>query len=129
MRHQNLAALFLALSLFVPTAAMGQLADPKANPGDKAALKYWTAFPLLPSLNKDQEKLLENCTNAPFDAAALSLLEKSQGSRVYLLRGAKLERCDWSEDYEEGIRLLLPHLSKSRTLAHLGLFAPRTEFG
>jgi hypothetical protein len=128
MRHQNLAALLLALSLFLPTVAMGQSAEAKADLGANAALKYWTAFALLPNLDKDQEKLLENCTKAPLDAAALSLLDKSQPSRVYLHRGAKLERCDWSEDYEEGIRLLLPHLSKSRTLANLGTLHARHEF-
>jgi hypothetical protein len=123
-----LPALFLALSLLLPTAAMGQSADAKVDLGANAALKYWTAFALVPSLDKDQEKLLENCTKAPLDAAALSLLDKSQGSRVYLHRGAKLERCDWSEDYEEGIRLLLPHLSKSRTLSRLGALHVRHEF-
>ena len=29
---------------------------------------------------------------------------------MYLHRGAKLPRCDWSLDYEDGVSLRLPHL-------------------
>ena len=83
-------------------------------------MKYWQAFALLPTLDKDQEKLLEQWNKVPLDAAALKLIERSRGSREYLHRGAKLPRCDWSLDYEDGLFLRLPYLPKARTLAAPG---------
>jgi hypothetical protein len=128
MRRWNLVALFLPLALSPPSPAAAQAPDAKSHLGDNAALKYWTAFGLLPSLDKDQEKLLEEWNKVPLDAAALKLIDESRMSRQYLLRGARLPRCDWSLDYEDGIRLLLPHLSKSLTLARLAALDARHEF-
>ena len=70
-----------------------------------AALKYWQAFGLMPALDKDQEKLLHEWDKAPLDAAALKLIDRSRKSLAYLHRGAKLDRCDWGLDYEDGVWL------------------------
>ncbi len=43
-------------------------------------MKYWQAFALMPTMAKDEEKLLEQSSKAPLDAAALKLIERSQGS-------------------------------------------------
>ena len=59
MRHQNLVALCLSLALFPPPHAMAQAPDARPDLAANAALKYWTAFALLPALDKDQEKLLD----------------------------------------------------------------------
>ena len=91
-------------------------------------MKYWQAFALMPTLDKDQEKLLEQWSKVPLDAAALKLIEMSQGSLEYLHRGAKLLRCDWSLDYEDGSFLRLPYLPKARTLARLAALHARHEF-
>jgi len=116
------------LTVFPTPRATARAPDANPDLGANAALKYWAAFALLPTLDKDQEKLLEQWNKVPLDAAALKLIDGSRMSRVYLLRGTKLQRCDWSEDYEDGIRLVLPHLSKVRTLARLTALHARNEF-
>ena len=126
MRPRRLFALLLSPALLLPSLAAAQ--PPGAQPAaENAALKYWTAFALLPALDKEQQKLLDGWNKAPLDAAALKLLERSRNSLVYLHRGAKLPRCDWAPDYEDGVRLVLPHLPKARALARLAALHARHE--
>jgi hypothetical protein len=91
-------------------------------------MKYWQAFAVLPALDKDQEKLLQEWNKVPLDAAALALIDRSRNSRLYLHRGAKLPRCDWSLDAEDGVGLLMPHCPRSLTLARLAALHARHEF-
>lgn len=128
MRCWYLVALFLALALFLPSRAMAQAIEAKPDLEANAAMKYWTAFALLPTLDKDQEMFLKQWGNVPLDPAVLKLIEMSQASREYLHRGAKLQSCDWSLNYEDGLLLSLPYLAKSRTLAHLAALHARHEF-
>jgi hypothetical protein len=128
MRHWYRTALFMALALFPLSHAVAQPADAKPDLANNAALKYSQAFALLGNLNRDQHKLLERWDKIPLDAAARKLIHDSGNSRVYLHRGAKLQRCDWSLNYEDGIRLLLPHLGKARTLASVAALHARHEF-
>ena len=93
-----------------------------------AALKYWTAFGLLPALDKDQEKIVQEWDKVPIDAAARKVIDQSNSSLLYLHRGAAIPRCDWSPNYEDGMHLLLPHLAKARTLANLAALRARSEF-
>ena len=124
MRFRTLAALALPLALLPPSPASAQAPDPGAN----AAMKYWQAFSVLPTLDKAQETLLDGWKTAPLDAPALSLIEGSRLSREYLHRGAKVPRCDWSLDYEDGILLRLPYLQQCLTLARLTALHARHEF-
>jgi hypothetical protein len=128
MRLWYLVLVLLSLALVPPVPAAAQSPDAKSDLGANAALKYWQAFAVLPRLDKDQEKLLEEGNRSPLDAAALKLIDSSEKSRMYLHRGAKLPRCDWSLDYEDGVNLLLPHLTKARTLARLTLLHARYAF-
>src|SRR5260370_24737884 len=128
MRRAIYAVFFVAVSLASPFPAAAQVADAKTGLGANAAMKYWQAFALLPNLEKDQEKLLDDWSNVPVEGMALKLLERSEQSRTYLLRGAMLLRCDWSLDYEDGILLVLPHLAKAMTLARLVALDARYEF-
>ena len=104
----------MRLLFVVPLAglALGAPASAQtpARADGNAAIKYWQAFGLLPALDKDQEKVLHEWDKAPLDAAALKLIEQSKNSLEYLHRGARLPRCDWALDYEDGIGLLFPHL-------------------
>jgi hypothetical protein len=128
MRSGRLVAFVLSLAWFPHSSAVAQAPDAKPDLGANAALKYWQAFAHLPSLDNKEEKLLEECNKVRLDAAALTLITRSQLSRAYLHRGVKLPHCDWSLDYsEEGWRLLLPHLRKVRTLARLTVLAARHE--
>jgi hypothetical protein len=115
-----LLAFYLSLALLAPAAAQ--------TPNTNAALKYWQAFGLLPALDKDQEKIVEDWSKVPLDAAARKMIDQSRNSVQYLHRGAKLDRCDWAPDYEDGVSLLLPHLAKARTLARLAALHARAEF-
>jgi hypothetical protein len=128
MRCWYLLAPFLCLALFLPARATAQAPEATRDLGANAAMKYWTAFALLPTLDKDQEPLLKQWGKVPLDPAVLKLLEMSQGSREYLHRGAKLQSCDWSLNYEDGLVLSLPYLAKSRTLAQLTALHARHEF-
>jgi hypothetical protein len=93
-------------------------------------MKYWQAFALLPTLDEDQAKLLQNWREVPIydGSAALKLSDASRMSRVYLHRGAKLPRCDWSLDDEDGPGLHMSHCPRSLNLARLALLHARQEF-
>lgn len=127
MRHAILVLLILSLVLVPPFPTTVQAADARPDLGDNAALKYWTAFAFLPFLDKREEVLLEKCDKVPLDAAALTLIERSRLSRAYLHHGAKLPRCDWGLEYEEGWDLRLPHVEKALTLARLAALHARHE--
>jgi hypothetical protein len=128
MPYRTVAAVFLSLSLLPAWPAPATAADAKADLASNAALKYWRAFYALPALDKDQQKLLQEWDKVPLDAAALGLIEKSRLSRLDLLRGARLERCDWGLDLEDGFRMRLPHCGWARTLARLAALHARREF-
>jgi hypothetical protein len=95
---------------------------------DNAALQYWQAFAMLPALDADKEKLLEDWSHAPLDAAATQLLEESHASLMFLKRGAKLRKCDWGLNYEDGVSMHLPYLAKARTLARIAALDARAAF-
>jgi hypothetical protein len=111
-----------------PYRAAAQAPGAPPDLGANAALKYWQAFAILPALDKDQEKLLQEWNKVPLDGAALALIERSRNSRLYLHRGAKLPRCDWSLDVEDGVGLLLSHCPRSLTLARLTALHARHAF-
>jgi hypothetical protein len=128
MRHFAISALVLCLILLRHAPRRADAADAGPDLGANAAMKYWEGFALLPPLNSDQERLLEDWQKAPLDGPALDLIKRSETSRLYLHRGAKLTRCDWSLDYDDGIRLVMPHVPKARTLARLTALHARHEF-
>lgn len=128
MRRWKPLALLLSLVLLTAPPLGAQASDAKVDLGANAALKYWQAFAQMPAADKEQESLLAEWNKVPFHAAAIKLISASEKSRLYLQRGAKLPRCDWSLDYEDGMNLLLPYLAKSRDLARLAALHARYEF-
>lgn len=128
MRLWILSLPLVCVALFQSIPAVAQAPDAKTDLAANAALKYWKAFALMPTLDKDQEKLLGEWNKVPLDKAALELIAESEKCRLYLHRGAKIQRCDWSLNYEDGIGLLLPYLAKSRDLARLAALHARHEF-
>jgi hypothetical protein len=129
MMKYKLATMLLAALILAPLSpAEAQTPRSKSALEANAALKYWQAFALLPPLDDAQEKLLSDWSNVPFDAPTLKLIEASSGSLEYLHRGANLPDCDWSLDYEDGIRMRLPYLVKARTLSRLAGLHARREF-
>jgi hypothetical protein len=117
---RSFVALGLALAAAAPAAAQAT--------NTNAAMKYWQAIGLLPTLDKEQERYVEEWNKVPLDAGARKVIDQSRNSVEYLRRGARLDRCDWAVDYEDGVGLLLPHLAKARTLARLTALSARAEF-
>ncbi len=128
MRYSIVAVLLVSLSFLFQSTAIVQAAEEKQDPAANAAIQYWKAFSLMPTLDKDQEKILENWTTAPLDDAVKKLIADSQNSLMFMHRAAKSPYCDWGLDYNDGMNLLLPHLQKARDLAHLAALRARYEF-
>jgi hypothetical protein len=126
MRPWNFVVLFLSLTLFPSATVLA--ADAPSDLGANAAMKYWQAFAMLPTLDRGQQKILQEWNKVPLDAATRQLVERSDRSRTYLYRGAKLPHCDWSLDYQDGILLVLPHGPRAMTLARLAGLHARQEF-
>jgi hypothetical protein len=121
-------AFLLSLTLLAASPTTAQTPGGKSDLGANAALKYWRAFALLPTLDKEEQKLLNEWDKAPVDAAARKLIDRSRLSRLDLHRGAMLTRCDWSLDEQDGINMRIPHLTKARALARLVALHARQEF-
>lgn len=128
MHFWKLAALLLPLSLLPFTAASAQPAESRPQTGN-AAVQYWQAFALMPTLSKDQEELLEKWNEVSLDDEEVKkLIVASQTSLMYLHRGAAMKDCDWGLKYGDGISMLMPHLSRCRDLARLAALRARHEF-
>jgi hypothetical protein len=111
------------------TGVVAQPPDAKSELAANAAVQYWQAFAQMPTLDKEQEKILGDWNTVDTsDPAVQKLAQASQASRMYLHRGAKLARCDWGLDYSDGISLMLPHLAKARDLARHAALHARCEF-
>jgi hypothetical protein len=128
MRYLSRAGLMLSLSLVCLSVSTARAADETRDPAANAALQYWKAFSFMPTLDKDQEKLLDDWSKAPLDDAATKLIADSQNSLMFLHRAANAPYCDWGLDYNDGMSLLLPHLQKARDLTRLAALRARYEF-
>ena len=128
MATKRLLGLLTAICLVAALPALAE--DPASKPeaAGNAALQYWQAFGSLPHGDKDQEKLLEEWDRAPLDQASVKLVEGGKGALLFLHRAAKLPQCNWSLDYEDGPKMLMPHLEKARTLARLACLRARWKF-
>src|SRR5262245_50900912 len=94
-------------------ALASQAAAQPARPAN-AALQYYQAFlPWRP--DAEQEKLLAEWNTVPLDDKARRLVETNQFTLMYLQRGAKLARCDWGLNYDDGPTLLMQHLNPARS--------------
>ncbi len=118
--------LMLVVALSVLAPAQGAQAAPKL--AANAALQYWQAFALMPAVNEDEQLILQRWHTASLHGPARTLIERSANSRAALHRGAALPDCGWGPDYDAGVDMLLPHLSKSMMLTHLVALHARDEF-
>jgi hypothetical protein len=105
-------------------------ADAPSDLGANAALKYWRAFPQLPTLTEaEQHKLSAECLTMPLDAHAREMVSKAAYALRMMHSGASLPRCDWAIDWkDEGIEALLPQLSAGRALSSLACLRARLRF-
>ncbi len=115
--------------LLVGPAALAAEPGAKTELAENAALQYWQAFSQLPSMDKDAEKFATQWNTAPLDDPAVAkLIGDSRTTLLYLGRATKLSRCDWGLDYNDGVGLLMPHLSRSRDAARLAALDARRAF-
>lgn len=100
--------------------------DPVA---ENAALHYWRAFGVLPSLNDKQEEGVRNAVekSGPVDEEAAKAIELGRSSLKELHRGITSSRCAWATPLEEGADVLIPYCAKARQLARLA--CARAELG
>jgi len=129
MRLIRFAVILLGLALLAPLVATAQVPDGKSELAANAALQYWQAFSQMPTLDKDQERVLGEWNTVSLDDPAVNkLLDASRTSLMYLHRGAALSKCDWGLDYNDGISMLMPHLAKARDLCRAAALSGRRAF-
>ncbi len=121
--------LLMTGAMFLPAAlATAQQPAGQSELGPNAALQYWQAFAQMPALDEEQQKILDEWSTVSLkDPAVEKLATEAHKSMMYLHRAARLERCDWGLDYDDGISLLLLHLPKARDLARLTALHARYE--
>lgn len=122
---------FAAVAAF--TAASIGLAETPATTADpvaaNAALFYWRAFALLPTLDEKQNKLVQDVLDMkPVEEELGSVVKWSASPLRELHRGAKQPRCVWALAHEDGIGMLLPHAGKARELARIAVVRARWNF-
>lgn len=130
MRPRTVPAVLAVFSIMMLYAALARAQDPgkSARLGENAALRYWTAFAVMPKLDAQQQKLLSAQPGAEVDAAAAAkLIEDGRNALLYLRRGAAIGPCDWGLPRGDGPYLLLPHLAKARDLGRLASLRARQE--
>ena len=129
MRFLSNVSLVVGFVVVWPSFATAQSNGGKADLSDNAALQYWQAFSQMPPLDEEQAKLVAEWQTVSLDDPAVQkILDQSHKSMLYLRRAARCEACDWGLEYNDGIGLLLPHLTKSRDLARLAALYTRNEY-
>ena len=132
MKTHCTTAIVLIIALSLASAALGEEAPkPKGDLGRNAALYYWVAFDQYDAAVKDEAlaKAVNDYAKTEVDAKLRGALKDS--TALSLLRTAsKIEPCDWGTAdmlHEQGPMTLLPHLSRCRQLARLGLLSARVH--
>src|SRR2546422_6371327 len=102
MRFTRLVLLLLVWMLLTPWLATAQVPAGKSELAANAALQYWQAFAKMPTLDMDQEHLIQQWQTVSLDDPAVQkLIADSHTSLMYLQRGAALPQCDWGLDYND----------------------------
>src|SRR5262245_1517890 len=118
------AAVGAALALCLAPAA------PAADkPAPNAALTYWQAFALLARLDKAQLKIIAEHEKVKLGEDVDRLIGSCETSLRLMHRAAAMRECDWGAAVDEdGIRTVLPHLDRGRTLMRVALLRARKRF-
>jgi hypothetical protein len=126
---RSIIAALLPISLLLAPLAQAQIPDSDPHTAGNAALQYWQAFVLMPTLDKEQEELVEKWSTVSLDDPQVAkLVENSRTSLMFLHRGAAMANCEWGLKYDDGMGMLMPHMSRARDLARLAALRGRYEF-
>lgn len=115
-----------------PVTAEDHAVTPQVAPAPtpNAAVIYWSAFGVMPSLSQEQRKAIREAaysSEAIPDAVQTDLGYYSSSLRE-LHRALRVPACDWTLDRNAGPFLLLPHCQHARDLAAAGLLRSRLFF-
>ena len=126
---RSIFAALVPLSLLLAPLAHAQIPEADPHRSGNAALQYWQAFALMPTLDENEQKLVENWQTAPLDDPQVQkIVENSRASLMFLHRAAGMTNCDWGLKYDDGMGMLMPHVSRARDLAKLAALRGRYEF-
>jgi hypothetical protein len=126
---RSIFAALMPICLFLTPLVRAQVPDASPHTSGNAALQYWQAFALMPTLDKEQEELVGNWKTVSLDDPQVQkLVEGSRTSLMFLQRGAAMTNCDWGLKYDDGMGMLMPHMNRARDLARLAALRGRYEF-
>ncbi len=122
----------LAALLTLAAAVHAQDEDALRRP-DNAALCYWRAIADLPRPTTEEEGAAQEAHEAladdviagekPWEASLDAYLDAYAVEEVR--RASTIARCDFGLHYEDGVEMMMPHLSGLRTVARMVLLASR----
>lgn len=126
---RSIFAALVPICLLLAPLAGAQVPDSSPHTSGNAALQYWQAFALLPTLDKEDEEVVGNWKTVSLDDPRVKkIVEGSRTSLMFLHRGAGVTNCDWGLKYDDGMGMLMPHMTRARDLARLAALRGRYEF-
>ena len=126
---RSIIAALVPICLLLAPLAHAQIPDSNPHSSGNAAIQYWQAFALMPTLDKEDEEVLGNWRTVSLDESRVKkIVEGSRTSLMFLHRGAAVVNCDWGLKYDDGMGMLMPHMSRARDLARLAALRGRYEF-
>src|SRR5206468_2686345 len=102
---------------------------PADKPDDNAALQYWSAFAVMPTLDDYSRPKIETWDTVAVNESLRTLLATYANSFHLVHLGAAKSRCDWGISMEvDGPFTLLPYLGRGRELSRAMLLQTRVDF-
>ncbi|MEI8382854.1 MAG: hypothetical protein WCJ09_22225 [Planctomycetota bacterium] len=132
----SLVPVLLLLTAISLPCQFASAADPAATqsvkrPVANAAVIYWQAFAVMPTLTEEERAAFEAAVKdhrSKVTPELTPVVTRFQNALKEMRRGTKATDCDWELDYSEGPHLLLPHLQKARELARAATLRARIRF-
>lgn len=124
-------ALVAFVFLAAPTISFGQRDPAWDDPvpmTDNAALLYWQAMAVLPRWTDDQRPFIERLPPDEdwLGETAKEVFSATEAAMLLMHRAARLKKCDWGTDLNDGPLAFVPQNAKSRELTRLARF--RVQF-
>ena len=125
--------LFVTVFCICPFASAAEptAAQTGKQPVQNAALIYWQAFAVMPTLTEGERTAFDAAVKDPQTKVTPELtpvVSRFRNALREMHRGTKAATCDWGLDYDEGPNLLLPHLQKARELSRAAILRSRLRF-
>ena len=117
---------FVSLIILCAAPICSAFAQQNEQPGQNAALRYWSAFAEMQdsAISDQQAKELNTILDgtAPYqDLKYYELVEKNRSAVETMARGTAIPNCDWGIDYALGADAPVEFVRKSLTLGRLNV--------